>query len=58
MIINRLVNHLDGKVELSTSQVRAAEIILKKIVPDLQAIGGSDLMPALKAAVTVKFGAD
>lgn len=37
-IINRLQGHVDGDVELSSSQVRAAEILLRKRVPDLQAI--------------------
>lgn len=34
-IINRLQNHLDGEVELSQTQVRAAEILLRKSIPDL-----------------------
>ena len=36
-IINRLQNHLDGNVELSTTQVKAAEILLRKSIPDLSA---------------------
>ena len=35
-IINRLQNHIDGSVELSSTQVRAAEILLNKCVPNLQ----------------------
>lgn len=34
-LINRLQNHVDGKVELSTTQVRGIEILLRKILPDL-----------------------
>lgn len=34
-IINRLEGHLNGQVELSPTQVRAAEILLKKTLPDL-----------------------
>jgi hypothetical protein len=34
-IINRLQNHLDGEVNLSPTQVKAAEILLKKSIPDL-----------------------
>ena len=34
-LINRLMNHIEGKVELSMSQVRAIEILLRKSVPDL-----------------------
>ena len=55
MILNRLIDHMDGNCEMSTSQVRAAEIVLRKIVPDLSAVGGSDLMPPVQASVVVKF---
>jgi hypothetical protein len=36
-LINRLTDHAMGKIELSASQVRSIEILLKKILPDLQA---------------------
>ena len=36
-IINRLQNHLDGEVELTSTQVKAAEILLRKSIPDLSA---------------------
>ena len=36
MLLNRLTDHIIGKIELSTSQVRAIEILLKKTLPDLQ----------------------
>lgn len=36
-IINRLQNHIDGKVDLTSSQVSAAKILLDKILPNLQA---------------------
>lgn len=39
-IIGRLQKHIDGKLELSSTQVRAAEILLKKSVPDLSQISG------------------
>ena len=35
MIVKRLMDHIDGAAELSTTQVRAAEILLKKTLPDL-----------------------
>lgn len=35
VIIQRLGAHINGDVELSATQVRAAEILLKKCVPDL-----------------------
>lgn len=35
-IFNRLIECFEGKVNLSAQQVKVADIILKKIVPDLQ----------------------
>jgi hypothetical protein len=35
MILNRLVSHVEGNLELSPTQIKAADIILKKVVPDL-----------------------
>ena len=37
-IINRLEKLVNGKIEMTLQQVRAAEILLKKTLPDLQAI--------------------
>lgn len=37
-LVNRLNNHVLGKVELSPTQVRAAEILLKKSIPDLSSV--------------------
>lgn len=36
--INRLTSFINGEIELSPSQVRAIEVLLKKTLPDLQAI--------------------
>jgi hypothetical protein len=33
--MNRLLKHVEGEIELSNSQVKAADILLKKVVPDL-----------------------
>jgi hypothetical protein len=35
MLINRLQNHVSGRIEMSPTQLRAAEILLKKRLPDL-----------------------
>ena len=35
-IIERLTDHGDSKIDLSPTQVRAYEILLKKVLPDLQ----------------------
>lgn len=37
-LINRLHNHVFDKVELSATQLKAIEILLKKTLPDLQSI--------------------
>jgi hypothetical protein len=37
-LVNRLTDHALGNVELSPTQVRAIEILIKKTLPDLQAI--------------------
>ena len=37
-IINRLTDHIHNKIELSSTQIRAAEILLKKTLPDLSSI--------------------
>ncbi len=35
-LVNRLTDHALGKIQLSTSQVRSIEVLLKKTLPDLQ----------------------
>jgi hypothetical protein len=37
-LINRLTEHALGNIELSQSQVRAIEILIKKTLPDLSAV--------------------
>ena len=37
-IINRLMQLVNGEIEMNSQQVRAAEIMLKKTLPDLSAI--------------------
>jgi hypothetical protein len=37
-LINRLTDHALGTVELSQTQVRAVEILLKKSLPDLTSV--------------------
>lgn len=37
MIINRLTDHVDGKVEMSATQVTAGLGLLRKVLPDLKA---------------------
>lgn len=35
MLIKRLSDHVEGKCELTATQVRAAEVLLRKKMPDL-----------------------
>ena len=37
-IIDRLVKHINGEIELSPSQVAAARILLNKVLPDLKSM--------------------
>lgn len=38
MIVMRLENHILGKIEMTATQVRAAEILIRKTLPDLSSI--------------------
>ncbi len=38
LLINRLSDHAMGRLELSPTQVRAIEVLLKKTLPDLSAV--------------------
>jgi uncharacterized protein YjiS (DUF1127 family) len=40
-LINRLTDHALGDLELSTSQIKAIEILLKKSLPDLVQVDGA-----------------
>lgn len=40
-IVNRLTKHIHGEIELSNTQIRAAEILLRKSLPDLTSISGT-----------------
>lgn len=37
-LINRLTDHALGKIDLSPTQVRAIEVLIKKTLPDLSSI--------------------
>jgi hypothetical protein len=38
MLMNRLTDHVLGKCDMTPSQVRAAQLILRKTLPDLKAV--------------------
>lgn len=52
-IIHRLMGHVSGETDMTPTQVRAAEILLRKTLPDLaaQEISGPDGGP-VQAVVT------
>jgi len=37
-IIDRLVKHIHGEVDMSPSQVQAARILLNKVLPDMKSV--------------------
>lgn len=37
-LVNRLTDHALGDIELSATQIRAIEILLKKSIPDLSSV--------------------
>lgn len=41
-LINRLMSHVNGEVDLSRTQVAAIKILLGKSLPDLQSIALTD----------------
>ncbi len=53
-LINRLQKHAFGKTELSRTQVRAIEILLKKVLPDLAAIQHTG-DPAQPISMTIRW---
>ena len=55
MLINRLQSFVEGKVELNAAQVSAALGLVKKTLPDLQAVelgGGTESTVTVKGALT------
>lgn len=56
MLINRLTDHIFGEVELSATQVRGIEVLLRKTLPDLKATEHSGEVDAGITVKVVKFG--
>lgn len=56
-IMRSLQRHIDGEYEMSPTQIRAAEILLKKALPDLQSVelsgevGTSDVRELSRASL-------
>ena len=54
VILDRLSKHVDGEVEMSSTQIKAAEILLKKVVPDVARteLAGDEETPITLKVVT------
>lgn len=37
-LINRLISHANGEIDLTPTQVQAAKIVIGKTIPDLKAV--------------------
>lgn len=37
-LVNRLISHASGEIEMSQTQINAAKIVIGKYIPDLKAI--------------------
>lgn len=37
-LLNRLISHANGEIEMTASQVSAAKIVIGKAIPDLKAV--------------------
>lgn len=57
-IMNRLMGHVNGEIELTATQVNAAKILLGKVIPDLKStemsLTGKDGGP-VENKLTVEF---
>lgn len=40
-LMARLKKHADGEIEMTSTQLKAAEIFLRKTLPDLSSVAGS-----------------
>lgn len=49
-LLNRLSSHVFGKIELSATQVRSAEILLRKTIPDLASVEHSGQIDTRRAS--------
>ncbi len=54
-ILNNLIKHADGKLDMSSTQVQVGLGLLKKVMPDLQAI---TLDAKIDASITIESPKD
>ncbi len=48
-LLNRLISHANGEIDLTQSQINAAKIVIGKYIPDLKAIelSGNEEKPVI-----------
>lgn len=51
-LVNRLQNHVDGVVEMSPTQLQAAQTLLRKVLPDLSATDATVTMNQSEADIS------
>lgn len=56
MLINRLHDNALGNIEMTKEQIKSAEILLRKVAPDLKAIDISGAVDNNLTIGIVKFG--
>jgi hypothetical protein len=55
LLIKRLNDYAEGKLTLEQGQVNAIKILLGKVLPDLQAIGGDPYGEPVKQKLEIEF---
>lgn len=61
VLLDRLQKHALGKIEMTAAQVKSAEVVLRKTIPDLKAIehsGGVDIRTESDAEVLARIKAN
>lgn len=54
-LINRLISHANGELEMTATQINAAKIVINKAIPDLKAIEHSGPQGAVLQVGIVNF---
>ena len=57
-LLNRLNSHAEGEVELSGTQLKAIEILLRKSLPDLSSVALTDATHSGPAKLEITWSRD
>jgi len=61
VLLDRLQKHALGEIEMTAAQVKSAEVVLRKTIPDLKAVehsGGVDIRTESDAEVLARIKAN